>query len=83
MNEAQRGKEAARLLDDPLLKEAFEEIEKYQTFRWRHSGDDEAGWEARSDAHTALRGLDLFKNQLVSFVTTGRMAETKTNRPKE
>jgi hypothetical protein len=83
MNEAQRGKEAARLLDDPLLKEAFEEIEKYQISRWRHSTDDDEGWTSRSNAHDCLRGLDLFKDQLVSFVITGRMAETKTNRPKD
>jgi hypothetical protein len=82
VNEYSRGKEAARLLEDPILKEAFEEIEKYQISRWRNS-DSEKGWEIREEAHSVLAGLDAFRNQLISFVTTGKMVETKKNRPKD
>ncbi len=83
MNEVDRGKNAERLLDDPVLKEAFDEIEKYQVSRWRSSGNDSHGWDVREEAHSILLGLDAFKDQLFSFITTGRMAETKTNRRKE
>jgi hypothetical protein len=83
VNENQRGKDAARLLEDPILKAAFEEIEKYQISRWRSSVDDEKGWDIREDAHGVLKGLDAFRNQLLSFVTTGKIAETKSNRRKE
>jgi hypothetical protein len=83
MNEISRGKDAARLLEDPTLVAAFEEIEKYHTFRWRHSDDSDDGWNTRSNAKGALDGLDLFRDQLVSFVTTGKIAETKSNRRKE
>lgn len=75
-----RGKDAAQLLEDPVLKEAFEEIEKFYVNRWRTSLDDEKGWEIREEAHNALKAMDLFRNQLVSFVTTGKLAETKSNR---
>lgn len=83
MNDIQRGKDAAFLLEHPLLKEAFEEIEKHQISRWRNSQEDDKGWAAREEAHAILKGMDLFRDQLVSFVTTGRMAETKKNRPKD
>lgn len=83
MNEIQRGREADRLLEDPLLKEALEEIEKFHISRWRTSGSDEKGWTIREEAHMALMGLDLFREQLTSFVTTGKIAETKLNRQKE
>ena len=83
MNDKQRGMEAARLLEDPTLQAAFEEIEKYHTSRWRHSDDSDEGWTIRSNAKSALDGLDLFRDQLLSFVTTGKIAETKSNRRKE
>lgn len=85
MTDIQRGQDAARLLEDPLLKEAFEEIEKYQISRWRSvvGSIEDSAWKVREDAQSVLTGLDAFKNQLVSFVTSGRMAETKLNRPKD
>ena len=83
MNDKQRGMEAARLLEDPTLVAAFEEIEKYQISRWRSSVDDDKGWDVREDAHSILKGMDAFRNQLLSFVTTGKIAETKSNRRKE
>lgn len=85
MNDVQRGKDAERLLEHPLLKEAFEEIEKYQISRWRAvvslASDD--AWRVREETQNILVGLDAFREQLLSFVTTGKMAETKKNRPKE
>lgn len=75
-----RGKDAAQLLEDPVLKEAFEEIEKFYVQQWRTSLSNDDGWAARDDAYNTLRAMDVFRNQLVSFVTTGKLAETKSNR---
>ena len=85
MNDVQRGRDAERLLENPLLKEAFEEIEKYQISRWRSvvGSVEDSAWTVRESAQSILMGLDAFREQLASFVTTGKMAETKKNRPKE
>jgi hypothetical protein len=79
----QRGHNAAQLLEDETLKEAFEEIEKFYVMRWRTSQDDDDGWTVRSDAYTMLRAMDAFKAQLTSFVVDGQFAETKLNRHEE
>ena len=75
--------DAQKLLEDPTVKAAFEEIEKTNHLRWRNSPDTMEGYEIREDARAALRGLDLFKDQLLSYVTTGRIAETRKNRQED
>lgn len=75
-----RGKEAAQLLEDEVLKEALEAIEKHYVQLWRNSLADEKGWEDRDEAYSVLRAMDVFKAQLTSFVIDGRIAETKPNR---
>lgn len=77
-----RGREAAQLLEDPVLQEAFEEIEKFYVNRWRTS-EGEKGWDVREEAHQMLRAMDAFKNQLTSFLIDGKFAETNTNRREE
>ena len=75
-----RGREAAQLLEDPVLKEAFEEIEKFYVSKWRNSVNDEKGWDVREESHQMLKAMDAFKNQLTSFLIDGKFAETNTNR---
>lgn len=75
-----RGKEAAQLLEDPTLVEAFEAIEKHYVQAWRNSQADDNGWVVRSEAYDILRAMDVFKAQLTSFVIDGKIAETKPNR---
>jgi hypothetical protein len=80
----QRGHNAANLLEDETLKEAFEEMEKFYVGKWRNSSaDDDKGWDDRLDAYTMLRAMDAFKAQLTSFVVDGQFAETKLNRHEE
>lgn len=79
----QRGHEAAQLLENDILKEAFQEIEKFYVGRWRSSPDNDSGWEVRSEAYTMLRAMDAFRDQLTTFVIDGKLAETKLNRREE
>ena len=80
----QRGHNAANLLEDETLKEAFEEIEKFYVGKWRNSSPtDDQGWDDRSDAYNMLRAMDAFKAQLTSFVVDGQFAETNLNRREE
>lgn len=79
-SKSQRGKEAELLLENDVLKEAFEEIEKHYVQMWRTSLSDDKGWEAREEAYSVLKAMDVFKAQLTSFVIDGRIAETKLNR---
>lgn len=83
MSSRERGQDAQLLLENPVLKEAFEEIEKAWIQRWRSSPDTVEGYEIREQAHLALRGLDLFRDQLTSYVIDGKIAETKSNRREE
>ena len=71
MNDELREEKAKRLLNDPLLKEAFETLKTDLMVRWESSGSNEI--EARESIWLAMRLLDKVHSHLVSIVETGHM----------
>jgi len=71
MTDELREEKAKRLLNDPLLKEAFETLKTDLMSRWENSGSAEL--EARESIWLAMRLLDKIHSHLSSIVETGRM----------
>jgi len=71
MTDELREEKAKRLLNDPLLKEAFETLKTDLMSRWENSGSAEL--EARESIWLAMRLLDKIHSHLASIVETGRM----------
>ena len=70
---AQRGEEAKRLLDNPLLKEAFATLEQEYTQAWKQTkASDEV---AREKLWMALNQLSKVQTQLHSVIQTGKVAK--------
>lgn len=69
----EKGNEAAGLLDHPLMKEAFESIEKDIFNAWRNSAPDEG--KEREDAYLLEWALDRFKQRLTTYIANGKMAQ--------
>ena len=67
-----RGHHAKRLLDDELLAEAFETIEKDIFEDWRNSGINE--YEQRTDLFLTLKCLERLKAQLRAILDDGTIA---------
>jgi len=71
--ESRRGDEAARLLQHPLLIEAFELIEQEYTEQWKNSpARDEDG---RQSIWLALKNLHKVKGHLEYTMETGKVAK--------
>jgi hypothetical protein len=68
--EARRGTEAARLLDEPLVKEAFETLEGRLIAAWR----TEKNPERREELWHELGALSKLRGHLKELVQTGAMA---------
>ena len=68
-----RARRAQSLLNDPLIKEAFETLEKDLLDSWRNSGTSDT--ETRESLWLAMRLLDRLHIHLQSIVETGQMAE--------
>ena len=70
--EISRGKDAYRLLENPLLKEVLE------TIRERYLDDiersDLSRQDVREEAFRMLCAVRVIKNHLTSFVNTGKLA---------
>lgn len=81
MRKRDRAQDAQRLLEDPVFIEAFDEIEKSLIERWRSTGPED--FQTRDDVYHQIRGLAAFRNQLASFVLTGKLAETRKDRSEE
>ena len=71
MTDELREEKAMRLLNDPLLIEAFETLRKDLMDRWGQSGSTEL--EARESIWLAMRLLDKIHGHLSSIVETGQM----------
>jgi hypothetical protein len=70
--ELRRAEQARRLLEDPLLKQAFEAVAAHWRTAWLTSGEtDVAG---RERCWLALRLLRQLQGELEDAVTTGRLA---------
>lgn len=73
-----RGINARLILDDPLVQEAFANLETMYIEDWKTSTvDDEV---KRDRAYMSLRALNDFKSALQSFVDTGKIAGKQVER---
>ena len=71
----QQGQRAKQLLDDPLLKEAFEYLtEQYKTEIFNTSYNDH---DQRQVIWMAYNMLDKIKGHLVSVMETGKLASSE------
>lgn len=74
-NQVQRGQQAKRLLDDPLLKEGFEYLfEEYKKEIFNTSYNDH---EQRQVLWMAYNLLDKIKGHLVTVMETGKLASSE------
>ena len=71
MIDQERDLRAQRLLDDPLLNEAFTTLREDLLNRWNASGSTEV--EARESIWLAMRLLDRVHSHITSIVESGRM----------
>tara|TARA_R110000824_G_scaffold380736_1_gene573218 strand:+ start:837 stop:1085 length:249 start_codon:yes stop_codon:yes gene_type:complete len=71
MTPEQRESRAQSLIDDELLKEAFDVLKKDLMSRWQQSGSTDL--EARESIWLAMRLLEKIHGHLMSIVETGHM----------
>ena len=71
MTPEEREGRAKALLDDPVLKEAFDILKEDLMNRWSHSGSTDL--EARESIWLAMRLLDRIHGHIRSIVDTGHM----------
>lgn len=74
IDKAQRAARAKLLLEDPLLREAFDMIENAQISLFT---EQTCSAEQLMEAHRMVRALRLFRDQLTSFVTDGKLLERR------
>jgi hypothetical protein len=68
--EAARGTQAARVLDEPLLKEAFETLEARLIGTWQTTSDP----KVRESLWYEQRALSKLRGHLKELVETGKLA---------
>jgi len=73
MTPEERERRAKSLIDDPLLKEAFDVLKEDLMNRWNHSGSTDL--EARESIWLAMRLLDRIHGHINSIIESGHMAE--------
>ena len=71
MTPEERERRAQSLLEDPLLKEAFDILKEDLMGRWSQSGSTDL--EARESIWLAMRLLDRIHGHITSIIETGRM----------
>ena len=71
MTPEQRESRAQSLIDDELLKEAFDVLKKDLMSRWQQSGSTDL--EARESIWLAMRLLEKIHGHITSIVETGHM----------
>ena len=71
MTPEEREGRAKSLLNDPVLKEAFDVLKEDLMNRWSHSGSTDL--EARESIWLAMRLLDRIHGHIQSIVDTGHM----------
>ena len=73
MTPEERERRANSLINDPLLKEAFDVLKEDLMNRWNHSGSTDL--QARESIWLAMRLLDRIHGHINSIVETGHMAK--------
>ena len=71
MTPEEREGRAKALLNDPVLKEAFDLLKEDLMNRWNHSGSTD--FEARESIWLAMRLLDRVHSHITSIVESGHM----------
>jgi len=74
---AERGARAARLLDDELLKEAFETLERDYIKAWRETAARDT--DARERLWQAVQVVGKVRDHLVTVVNGGKLAQREMN----
>jgi hypothetical protein len=80
MDTVQRAARAKALLEDPLLKEAFDVLENAQIGLFTTQVCDA---EQLMEAHRMVRSLRMLKDQLNSFIVDGKMLERREEKRKQ
>lgn len=74
--QAERGRQAQAVLDNPIYAESYGLIETEITRKWRESRDK----DEREQLHLLLRMLDKARNVLESTMRAGKLAEAELER---
>lgn len=75
MNEEQRAENAKRILEDPLVKEAFDTLRKEFLIGWEHSSIQDA--ESRETLWLGLKVLSRLHTHFESIISSGQMAKAQ------
>lgn len=75
---AARGRRAQELLDDDLLKSAFEDLEKAYVAAWRDTSVDNV--TGREKLFLAINVIGKVRDHLVTIASDGRLAATEIQR---
>lgn len=73
--QADRGQKAKRILDNAMVKEAFEVIRADMFKKWEEAD----GPELREEIHRMLCAMKLFKGHFEHVVRTGEYAQKQLN----
>lgn len=74
MDPIQRATHAKALLNDPLLKEAFDMVQNTQISLFTESV---CNAEQLMEAHRMVHALRLLQDQLASYITDGKLLERR------
>lgn len=77
-NRVQRGKDAERVVMDPVLLEAFADLEQQYTNEWKSSKVDDM--VNREQAYARVTALTDLKRQLQSYVDDAKIASKQLER---
>ena len=77
MDVTQRAQRAKALLEDPLLKEAFDVLQDAQIAVFT---SDVCSHEQLTEAHRLVRALNALRVQLASIVIDGKMFDHRTGK---
>lgn len=73
--EMQRGEEAKRILEHPMVSQAFADLEAHLTKEWAQSEAKDA--KGREQTWQCLKALSQFRKWFENHVQTGKMASTR------
>jgi hypothetical protein len=77
-NRVQRGKDAERVVMDPVLLEAFADLEQQYTNEWKSSKVDDM--VNREQAYARVTALTDLRRQLQSYVDDAKIANKQLER---